>query len=91
MSSLESFGGPSSGTYNPTAAEAERIAWFREAKFGMFIHWGLPSQMAGYWKGKKIGGGEWAPRLNKLPIEEYRALAKEFGSSGILVGFCSSD
>ena len=78
MTSLETFGGPSSGTYNPNAAEAERIAWFREVKFGMFIHWGLPSQMAGYWKGKKIGGGEWAPRLNKLPIEEYRALAKEF-------------
>ncbi len=78
MTTLEQFGGPSSGTYTPTQAEKQRIAWFREAKFGMFIHWGLFSQMAGYWKGEKVRGGEWAIKMNKLPIEEYRLLAKEF-------------
>jgi len=78
MTTLDQFGGPSSGTYNPTLAEKQRIAWFRDAKFGMFMHWGLYSQMAGYWKGEKVMGGEWAVKLNKLPIEEYRALAKEF-------------
>ena len=44
----------------------------------MFMHWGLYSKMAGYWKGKKVTGGEWALKLQKLPIEEYRELAKEF-------------
>lgn len=78
MTTLDQFGGPSSGTYNPTPAEKQRIAWWRDAKFGMFMHWGLYSQMAGYWKGQKVAGGEWAVKLNKLPIEEYRALAKEF-------------
>jgi len=78
MTSLEQFGGPSSGSYNPTQAEQQRVAWFRDAKFGMFMHWGLYSKMAGYWKGRKVGGGEWAVKLSKLPIEEYRALAREF-------------
>jgi len=78
MTKLEQFGGPSSGTYKPTQAEKKRIAWFREAKFGMFMHWGLYSKMAGYWKGEKVKGGEWAIKMNKLPIEEYRELAKDF-------------
>ncbi len=78
MTTLDSFGGPSSGTYHPTEAEKQRIEWWRDAKFGLFMHWGLYSKMAGYWKGQKVAGGEWAVKLQKLPIEEYRALAKEF-------------
>ena len=78
MTKLYQFGGPSLGKYNPTDAEAKRIAWFREAKFGLFIHWGLYSKMAGYWKGELVRGGEWAIKMNKLPIEEYRELANEF-------------
>jgi alpha-L-fucosidase len=78
MTTLDQFGGPSLGKYNPTQAEEQRIEWFREAKFGLFIHWGLYSKMAGYWKDEKVEGGEWAIKMNKLPIEEYRELAKEF-------------
>jgi len=78
MTTLEHFGGPSSGTYKPTDAEKQRIAWWRDAKFGMFVHWGLFSQMAGYWKGEKVRGGEWAIKMNKLPIDEYRELTKVF-------------
>jgi len=78
MTTLDQFGGPSSGVYNPTQVEMERIGWFRDAKFGMFMHWGLYSQMAGYWKGEIVKGGEWAIKMNKLPIEEYRALANDF-------------
>ncbi len=33
-----------------------RIAWWREAKFGCFIHWGVYSVPGGEWKGKKVGG-----------------------------------
>ena len=78
MTTLEDFGGPSSGTYHPNEAEKKRIEWWRDAKFGMFMHWGLYSKIAGYWKGRKVGGGEWTLKLQKLPIEEYRAVAKEF-------------
>jgi alpha-L-fucosidase len=78
MTPLDQFGIPSLGEYNPTEAEAKRIAWFRDAKFGLFIHWGLYSKMAGYWKGEMVKGGEWAIKMNKLPIEEYRKLAQEF-------------
>ena len=78
MTRLDQFGGPSSGAYSPTEAERKRIAWFREAKFGMFMHWGLYSAMAGYWKGEKVSGGEWAIKMHKLPIEEYRQLATTF-------------
>ena len=78
VTSLDHFGGPTSGVYSPTLEESQRIAWFREAKYGMFIHWGLYSLMAGYWKGTKVTGGEWAIKMHKLPIEEYRALAGTF-------------
>ena len=38
----------------------QRMAWFREARFGMFIHWGLYAVPAGEWKGKKVKGlAEW--------------------------------
>ncbi len=78
MTTLAQFGATGAGDYRPTATERQRVAWFREARFGLFIHWGLYSKMAGYWKGQKVTGGEWALKLHKLPIEEYRALAKEF-------------
>ena len=47
MTTLDSFGGPSSGTYKPTESEKARIEWWRDAKFGLFMHWGLYSKMAG--------------------------------------------
>lgn len=53
--------------------------WFREAKFGMMVHFGLYSLLAGEWKGKEIPRlGEWI-RLNaRIPMEEYHKLAKAF-------------
>ena len=36
----------------------EPIDWFKNAKLGMFIHWGLYSQTAGEWKGHPTKGGE---------------------------------
>jgi len=30
------------------------MAWWREARFGLFIHWGLYAQPAGVWKGEEI-------------------------------------
>ncbi len=56
-----------------------RMAWWREAKFGMFIHWGIYSIPAGEWKGKRIPGiGEWIMHRAQIPVEEYEQLAKQF-------------
>ena len=44
----------------PVAFEDARLAWFREAKFGMFIHWGLYAIPAGQWQGRDYPWiGEW--------------------------------
>jgi len=57
----------------------DRAAWFREAKFGMFIHWGLYAIPAGRWKGEFIPGiGEWIMRNARIPVDEYAALAERF-------------
>lgn len=56
-----------------------RMKWWREAKFGMFIHWGVYSVPAGTYKGKRIGGiGEWIMHNAKIPVAEYREYAKQF-------------
>ena len=56
-----------------------RIAWWRDARFGMFIHWGLYAIPAGEWKGRQIPGiGEWIMNRAKIPVTEYEQLAKDF-------------
>jgi alpha-L-fucosidase len=53
--------------------------WFKNAKFGMMIHWGLYSLPAGEWKGKRMPFiGEWAQSYFRIPNEEYGALASVF-------------
>jgi alpha-L-fucosidase len=60
-------------------AKAARLAWFKEAKYGMFIHWGLYAIPAGEWKGKRIPGiGEWIMNRAKIPVAEYELLAKQW-------------
>lgn len=57
----------------------QRMAWWREAKFGMFIHWGLYAIPAGMWKGKRVSGiGEWIMYHARIPVKEYELLTKEF-------------
>src|SRR5579859_1959745 len=56
-----------------------RMKWLREARFGMFIHWGLYAVPAGTWQDKRIGGiGEWIMNNGKIPVADYAALAKQF-------------
>ena len=66
----------------PAESKAQRDArmqWWREAKFGMFIHWGVYSVPAGTHKGKQIGGiGEWIMNRGKIPVAEYAEYAKQF-------------
>jgi alpha-L-fucosidase len=56
-----------------------RMKWWREARFGMFIHWGVYSVPAGIYSGKPIPGiGEWIMHRGKIPVAEYREYAKQF-------------
>jgi len=57
----------------------ERMKWWRDARFGMFIHWGLYAVPAGQWKGKQIPGiGEWIMERADIPVAEYEPLAQQF-------------
>jgi alpha-L-fucosidase len=57
----------------------ERMKWFREARFGMFIHWGLYAIPAGRWNGKEVPGiGEWIMNRASIPVADYKALAPKF-------------
>ena len=49
-----------------------RLAWWREARFGMFIHWGVYSAFSGEWNGQKVEGyAEHLQRIMKIKREEY--------------------
>jgi alpha-L-fucosidase len=62
-----------------SAADEARMQWWKEAKFGMFIHWGVYAVPAGTYNGKQIAGiGEWIMNRGKIPVAEYKAYAKEF-------------
>ena len=65
---------------NETVAQRDaRLAWFRAARFGMFIHWGVYSVPAGTYDGKPISGiGEWIMNRGKIPMTNYQAFAKEY-------------
>ncbi len=68
---------PDGGLAHVTETKAERdvrMQWWRSARFGMFIHWGLYSGLAGEWKGVP-GGAEWIQKNMELDTEEYAAEA----------------
>jgi alpha-L-fucosidase len=63
------------------AERDERMQWWREARFGMFVHWGLYSGLAGTWEGKPVGtrgGMEWIQQRVKADTDTYaeRAIPK---------------
>jgi alpha-L-fucosidase len=56
------------------AQRDKRMAWWREARFGMFVHWGLYSGLAGTWDGKPVGtsgGMEWIENTVKADTDTY--------------------
>jgi alpha-L-fucosidase len=67
-----------------TSAQRDaRMAWWREARFGMFIHWGLYSVPAGTWDGQQIPSlGEWIMNNASIPVADYKALAPKFNPTG---------
>src|SRR5580693_1479519 len=76
--------GADTNTDNPYLSETPaqhdaRMAWFREARFGMFIHWGLYAQAAGSWDGKpNDGAGEWIQNNVQIPASQYAKLVPQF-------------
>ena len=60
----------------------DRAAWFVDARFGMFIHWGVYSGAEGFWKGEKLRNNnnyaEWIRYRNRISKEEYLTLLDRF-------------
>ena len=73
-------GGLSLGGHDHTTIAADRMAWWREARFGMFVHWGLYAILAGEWGGK-TNYGEWIRNNAKIPIDEYDTLLNRWQPS----------
>ena len=61
----------------PDAAAAHRLAWWSEARFGMFIHWGLYAQDGCFYKGTNGGSEHMMLRL-KIPLADYAKIADDF-------------
>ena len=57
------------GEYQPTQANLKAREWFQNARFGMFIHWGVYSV---------LGDGEWVMNQRKMTVAEYEKLAPQF-------------
>jgi alpha-L-fucosidase len=86
---------PSIQDTETAAQKSERMKWFREARFGMFIHWGLYAIPAGRWEGKEVAGiGEWIMNSASIPVAEYKALVSRFNptqfSATAIVGLAKS-
>lgn len=58
----------------------QRMQWWREARFGMFIHWGVYSVPGGVYEGHEMshGGAEWIMNRSKIPVLEYHKFAGQF-------------
>ena len=66
----------------------KNIQEWQDARFGMFIHWGVFAVPAGEWKGEKVHGragipdySEWLMYNKQIPCTEYQAIAKQFTAS----------
>ena len=69
---------PASSVAETPAQRDARMAWWREARFGMFVHWGLYSGLAGTWNGKASGtsgGMEWIQQRVKADTDTYAQAA----------------
>jgi alpha-L-fucosidase len=75
----------------PDARYDPRLDWFRDARFGMFIHWGLYAIPAGEWQGEQIAGiGEWIMLRARIPVADYERLAERFNPVHFDADACAS-
>jgi alpha-L-fucosidase len=66
-------------TQETTAQRDARMGWWRDAQFGMFIHWGAYAVPAGTYKGERVAGiGEWIMSRAQIPIPEYESFVRAF-------------
>lgn len=65
----------SQAQYEPSPENLENREWFQDNKYGMFIHWGIYSVMAG---GGEYGVAEWIMNEKEIPVEAYENLAEFF-------------
>lgn len=71
------------GATSENAAPGARGAWLRDSRFAMFIHWGLYSELAGEWQGKRYHGiAEWIMNRARIPVAEYEQVAGRFNPTG---------
>lgn len=63
-----------------TLSKDEKMQWWRDARFGMFIHWGVYSVPAGTYEGNRQqrGGAEWIMNRMKIPVTKYQDFANQF-------------
>lgn len=61
--------------YEPTKENLDNRQWFQDAKFGMFVHWGVYSVLGG---GGDAGIAEWIMQNKKIPIEQYEKVPDFF-------------
>src|SRR6266849_7343103 len=79
LSAALGHGAPQATAPDSPEAKQARLAWFKDAKFGLFIHWGLYAIPAGEWNGKYVPGiGEWIMNRARIPVAEYERLAKQW-------------
>ena len=67
------------------ALKSGKAKLFDEGNYGMFIHWGLFSNLAGVWDNKTYYGiGEWImnPRMAGIPVDDYKKVANDFNPTG---------
>lgn len=57
------------GSYQPTKENLQARQWFQDAKFGMFVHWGIYSE---------LGSGEWVMQEHRISAHDYEKLAAQF-------------
>ncbi|WP_420604183.1 alpha-L-fucosidase [Flagellimonas sp.] len=65
--------GQGQGNYTPSQSNLEARKWFQDAKFGMFVHWGVYSI---------LGDGEWVMHTQNIPVKAYEKLPTFFNPIG---------
>ena len=70
------------------ASHDQRMQWFRKARFGMFIHWGVYSVPAGVWHGTNVqrSGAEWIMNRGRIPVADYQQLPAQFNPTNFNAG-----
>ncbi|MEX2243561.1 MAG: alpha-L-fucosidase [Fimbriimonadaceae bacterium] len=69
--------GMTTGITEPLVSQDSRLDWWREARFGMFVHWGLYAVPAGEW-GTGTDHGEWILTTAQIPVAEYEKFKGQF-------------